>query len=268
MRQIDVRADASGGTGERVGSVVLLREWSMAQAKQAICDAFPQVFPDARRVRLRENTADAKPAKAYVDSKTLKENVKRFHDGKQLVVQKLVEEEFLNEDDLLVYVCRWHPEAFRLDAAREIGLSSTMTYDTLKHKLGNLALSPCKVIPFEYVQLAKPFSHTLRDLSSIPSLLWDKGISGTGTLEGPPWRTQHGHTIVYKDSREVEREITKQEKAGASAAGKGVHREQGLKIWTPAEQQVRREQQEQQKREREMAHQAAIEAVAVKTPKT
>ena len=246
-----------------VGDCILDEEWSMDKVKQTITENVANV-PPAYKMRLRSFNDHNRLMKVYLDSKTLKQNLKRsIKDFTQICCQEtMTEDEHFTADKLLLYVARWYPDKMDFGPHVEYAFSKKMK---IKSELRE-ELSKMSGIPVEHIRTEHPRPYLLKNPENrrkICVLDWDNTNCGEGsTLTGKPWKCKSGDFVLYKDCREPEK-LTKEDFETKSIASFLPAQEQALVFYSP-QQQIEREQQQKEKEkenkaEFEKAQQDAIE---------
>lgn len=226
---------------------VMEEDWDLARITKELSSLTNMPPPELMRIREK---ADMKVRSLFVHGKTLKQNLPGLRDYKEIVVQRTLEPEVLTDQHVLVNLQRWHPKDFKADPTVEKAFLGATTMAELRILLGE-AFS----IPSEHVRACKPHMWKLKDKDNYPTLDWDDPrLLLTDTLAGPPWRTKHGDTLVFKDNREAERSIAKEKALNMPSGPVYRHVEAGIKIYTPQEQARRAE--DLKKKQEEMAKQA------------
>jgi hypothetical protein len=113
-----------------------------------------------------------------------------MYDGKDLVVQKLVEAESINlETDILIEVQHWSPLSNELGTKKEIFIRKDTTIGEFR-----VLISQKFQIPLQFVGVAKPRTFQLKELSQLATLAWE--VADNWPLSGTPWHVQDGYVVL------------------------------------------------------------------------
>merc|ERR1712176_927047 len=258
-----VKEDNLGDAFLFVGDCVLDETWSMNKVKEEITKNVANV-PPANQMRLRSFNDHNRLIKVYLDSKTLKQNLKRsIKDYTQICCQKTAKEnEEFTEDKILLYVARWYPERMDFGQIVEYAFNKkTKIKSELREELSKFS-----GIPFENIRCEHPRAYLLKNPENrrkICILNWENTDCGDNTtLISKQWKCKSGEFILYKDNTEKER-LTKEDFETASITSILPRREEALVFYTP-QQQIQREKEqklkeEQRKKEQEQAQKDAIQ---------
>jgi len=246
-----------------VGDCILDGEWPMDRVKRTITENVAGV-PAANKMRLRSFNDHNRLMKVYLDSKTLRGNLRRsIKDFTQICCQETAAvDEHLTEDMLLLAVARWYPKRMDIGPPIELALKKKTK---IKSEL-RTELSKMSGIPLEFIRCEHPRPYLLKkpeNRRQICVLDWDNTACGDGsTLSGKQWKCKSGDFVLFKDCRETEL-LTKEDFQTKSISFLPAAREEALVFYSP-QQQIEREQQQQREQkekqeELERAQQDAIE---------
>jgi len=159
------------------------------------------------------------PYLIYYNCATLKENMKYISQGKQLAVQILSEPECVENDEYVTpFIQRWFPSTYTLHQKTELSynkhISCSAFQELLSEKTG---------IPFENLGWVKVQTGTwlCSPILEIPQLPWDRSLNQQYT-----YSVHDGDLILYRDNREPQKELTKEEKVELRKREKSTHSEE------------------------------------------
>jgi len=258
-----VNSDNLGDAFLFVGNCVLDENWTMNKVKETITKNVANV-PPSNRMRIRSFNDHNRLIKVYLDSLTLKENLKRsIKDYTQICCQKTAkEDEQFTKDMILLYVARWFPE--RMDFGPQIEYAFNKKLK-IKSELKE-ELSKFSGIPLEHLRVEHPRAYLLKNVENrrkVCILDWENTNCGDNTtLISKQWKCKNGEFILFKDNRETEK-LTKEDFETGSITSVIPRREEALIFYSP-QQQIEREKEEeirkqQRQKEQEQAQKDAIE---------
>lgn len=168
---------------------------------------------EPKKLRLREMYSKT-PSKIYKDKNTMKDSSNVIYSGKSLAMQELDHEEDVKEDwDIAIFIQQWFPSKYEVGAKIELTLDERQPVSALKNLL-------CEKYGIKNIGIAKVMgSWPGPDLLDIPDLYWNKeipewqGEGKSGSIGHTPYYLRDGDVLMFKDNDEIEKELTKEEKA-------------------------------------------------------
>lgn len=188
-------------------------------------------------VRLRERRG-TKVTSILVDSDTLKEAVSALKDGSEVVAEKIDRQEYLTKGQLLLELRGWNPNTWELTEIKEIVVDKTATVDDILN-----LVSKQENIEVKFIQIAKPIRFHLTEPAMIYGLNWE--VDFARVLTKSPWYLVDGDSLYWKDTRV-------QEKVPEHAVF-AKHKEKGVKILTPYDDDFIFEDEIEQKEAKELS---------------
>lgn len=223
-----------------------LMDWILSKG-MTVLDAKKELLPELaakcaleiplNRCRLRKKNWRT-PGPILHDHKKFDDDIPMFANWEAYVEVLSAPEPVVSPNQLALFVRRWRPSTFQLEAFQEIILDSS-SVDELKNKISEVSGIPPERVDFAKAQGTFPCEVSLLTIQK--DLSWNP--QATNLNSGPLYICDDGYIIYYKDrdeelkqlTEDERREIANKEHAKFHKIGRGgfsPRKERALKIYT------------------------------------
>ncbi|XP_063244790.1 ubiquitin carboxyl-terminal hydrolase 47 isoform X2 [Bacillus rossius redtenbacheri] len=186
---------------------VLGKGMTVADVKRELLEELQKYSIDIpfERCRLRKKSWK-NPAKVYLDDQRFDDDITLFPNWELFLQELPGPEPVTSSTQLVLFVRRWSPAAFRLEPFQEVLLDSSLV-EEFKAKLSELS-----GIPADNIEITKPQGSFPCEMSllGIPQLEWN---NQTTMLDSWPYNIyEDGNVFFYRDNREKPKQLSNDER--------------------------------------------------------